>query len=417
MLIPEPLHSTQSYQSASIIIHNSAAFADQLRFCYLEKFTGRLDLRVQISIDTWNLYFYQGILLGASGGTHSIRRWYRYLSQHCPHLFPAPTQGDPHSLSYCSYDTLIKLLAQGKIQQQSIDAIAKGVLVEIFFDLCQQWAQRGAGVKLYMQLKYARLDNPLTEFVALPVNEAWRQATQEWEAWQQAGLEDYSPNQAPQIRDPEKLQQQVLPATYRTLTTMMDGCQPLRDLAIQSHNHLLTLTKSLVPYLQQNLIYLRDVRDLPTPAPTIRTIRPPSEQISAIPKTVVPPVLVNSAAPLIAYIDDHPKEGQKMHHILTQIGYRFLHIQDPLQALPLLLEHKPNLIFLDLVMPIVNGYETCAQVRRISKFKDTPIIILTSNDGIVDRVRAKIVGSTGFLAKPIEFDKVQTVLQKYLLSY
>jgi len=103
-----------------------------------------------------------------------------------------------------------------------------------------------------------------------------------------------------------------------------------------------------------------------------------------------------------------------MSHILTQAGYGFLNIQDPVKALPLLLEHKPNLIFLDLVMPIANGYEICSQIRRISAFKDTPVIILTSNDGIVDRVRAKLVGSSGFLAKPINSEKVLTTLQRYL---
>jgi chemotaxis family two-component system response regulator PixG len=86
------------------------------------------------------------------------------------------------------------------------------------------------------------------------------------------------------------------------------------------------------------------------------------------------------------------------------------------QALPLLLEHKPDLIFLDLVMPITNGYEICSQIRRISVFQDTPVIILTSNDGIVDRVRAKMVGSSGFLAKPIGREKVLTILHKYLAA-
>jgi chemotaxis family two-component system response regulator PixG len=105
-----------------------------------------------------------------------------------------------------------------------------------------------------------------------------------------------------------------------------------------------------------------------------------------------------------------------MSRILTQAGYRFINIQDPVKALPILLEHKPALIFLDLIMPITNGYEICGQIRRTSVFKDTPVIILTSNDGIVDRVRAKMVGSSGFLAKPIESEKVLKVLQRHLAA-
>ena len=85
-----------------------------------------------------------------------------------------------------------------------------------------------------------------------------------------------------------------------------------------------------------------------------------------------------------------------------------------MQALPLLLQHKPDAIFLDLVMPVANGYEICAQIRRISLFKNTPVIILTGNDGIVDRVRAKIVGATDFLPKPILAQKVLAALLKHL---
>jgi len=80
----------------------------------------------------------------------------------------------------------------------------------------------------------------------------------------------------------------------------------------------------------------------------------------------------------------------------------------------MLLEQRLSLIFLDLVMPIANGYEICAQIRRTSIFKDMPVIIVTGNDGIVDRVRAKIVRSTDFLAKPIDTNKVLTILQKYI---
>ena len=59
----------------------------------------------------------------------------------------------------------------------------------------------------------------------------------------------------------------------------------------------------------------------------------------------------------------------------------------------------------DLVMPIANGYEVCSQIRRISSLKEIPVIIVTSNDGIADRVRARLVGASGFLGKPIDPDK------------
>jgi two-component system, chemotaxis family, response regulator PixG len=96
------------------------------------------------------------------------------------------------------------------------------------------------------------------------------------------------------------------------------------------------------------------------------------------------------------------------------LGYQYSNIPDPLQALPLLIEYKPKLIFLDLVMPIANGYEVCAQIRRISALKEIPVIIVTSNDGIADRVRARLVGASGFLGKPIQHKKVAKVIKKHL---
>lgn len=128
---------------------------------------------------------------------------------------------------------------------------------------------------------------------------------------------------------------------------------------------------------------------------------------------------VNSVKPkkgghLIAYIDDSQSDTQKMSYVLSQAGYEFISVQEPIAALPMLLEHKPSLIFLDLVMPIANGYEICTQIRRVSLLKNTPVIILTSNDGIVDRVRARMAGSSGFLAKPITSEKVLKILKKYL---
>jgi len=122
----------------------------------------------------------------------------------------------------------------------------------------------------------------------------------------------------------------------------------------------------------------------------------------------------NSNGPRIIYIDDSPADSRAMSDVVVSLGYQYTNIPDPLQALPMLLELKPKLIFLDLVMPIANGYEVCAQIRRISAFKEIPVIIVTSNDGIADRVRARLVGASGFLGKPIQHKKVEKVLNKHL---
>lgn len=64
-------------------------------------------------------------------------------------------------------------------------------------------------------------------------------------------------------------------------------------------------------------------------------------------------------------------------------------------------------------MPVANGYELCSQIRKISVLKTTPIVILTGNDSIIDRVRAKVVGATHFICKPIDEAEILEVAQKY----
>jgi two-component system, chemotaxis family, response regulator PixG len=117
---------------------------------------------------------------------------------------------------------------------------------------------------------------------------------------------------------------------------------------------------------------------------------------------------------LIACIDDSPAIGQIMESILSSQGYEVLSILNPLQGISILLERKPDLIFLDLVMPNTNGYELCTFLRKTTSFQETPIIILTGNDGVIDRVRAKLTGASEFLGKPPEPQKVLQMVHKYL---
>ena len=127
----------------------------------------------------------------------------------------------------------------------------------------------------------------------------------------------------------------------------------------------------------------------------------------------VPPQASVTSHPLV-YVDDNPMDSQVMADIVKKAGYSYANISDSLQAIPQLLELKPQLIFIDLVMPMANGYELCAQLRRISVFKKTPIIIVTNNNGIADRLRSKFVGAYDFLHKPIREKRVLRVLQKYV---
>jgi CheY-like chemotaxis protein len=388
--------------------------AKRIQVCSQNKFTGQLDLRLK-ETDTkrWSLFFCLGALIWGYSPVHPIRRCHRQISQHCPQLPIRVVRP-----LYWDYNYLVELVQQGRIQREQMAAIVESNIGEILFDLHQQGTQLpyGSGLKLAAQSMPQKTIDLLIDssLVLIPSDRVWQQAQQDWEAWQQAGLNNCSPNQAPIIWKTEELQRQTSLLAYYNLRAMADGKQTLRDLAVKLKQNLLLLTQSLMPSIRQGLMGLVEVEDVNSSFQPV-TLPNSKPQLAAV-LTSRNQTPSQAQSPLVAYIDDSPNDSRTMSHILTKAGYRFVNIQDPVTALPILLEQKPDLIFLDLVMPVANGYEVCAQIRRVSMFKDTPVIILTSNDGIVDRVRAKMVGSSGFLAKPIDADKVLSVLQKYLVT-
>ena len=119
---------------------------------------------------------------------------------------------------------------------------------------------------------------------------------------------------------------------------------------------------------------------------------------------------------LIACIDDSISACKNLELFLTQQGYRSYGVQDPLKIMTTLIKHKPDLIFLNLLMPMANGYEICQQIRRIPSLQDVPVVILTEKEGLFDRMRAKVIGANEFLSKPVAHADIQRVLGKYLES-
>jgi len=170
---------------------------------------------------------------------------------------------------------------------------------------------------------------------------------------------------------------------------------------VQMKRQAVEVTRSLLPFIQLGVIELIEIPDLAAPVSPAIPLAPPAQAVQG---------------PLIACVDDSPLVCQTMEQILTGAGYQFVAVQDSLRAIATLLSRKPALIFLDLVMPNTNGYEICSQLRKVSAFRDTPIIILTGNDGIIDRVRAKVVGSSDFLSKPVDAETLLSTLRKHLIK-
>jgi chemotaxis family two-component system response regulator PixG len=365
------------------------------------RFSGQLILQ-STSGEQWFFYLYLGRIMYATGGYHAVRRWRRQITLYLPQIAANLSSVqldlasiDPQDLKLCwEYQLLCLWVEQQKVTREQSARLIRATIVEVLFDITQ-----------VMEISCDLRQNNLlsTRLVLIDADQVIAESQQLWHNWQVAKIADRSPNSAPIIRQAEQLQQRTSPQVYQTLKQLLDGNQSLRDLSVRMKRDVLSVTTSLLPYLQLGLVELVKIPDLPPP------ITPPAMGVVANPD--VP------SGPLIACIDDSPLMCQTMEKILTASNYQFVGINDPLRAIAILLTRKPELIFLDLVMPNANGYEICGQLRRLSIFRNTPIVILTGNDGIVDRVRAKMVGSTDFLGKPVDPDTVLHTIRKYLKQH
>ncbi|MEH2422957.1 MAG: response regulator [Nostoc sp.] len=116
----------------------------------------------------------------------------------------------------------------------------------------------------------------------------------------------------------------------------------------------------------------------------------------------------------IACIDDSQTVLNSIKHFLDENTFSVVMINDPVKALMQILRSKPDLILLDVEMPSLDGYELCSLLRKHSAFKNTPIIMVTGRTGFIDRAKAKIVRSSGYLTKPFTQSELLKMVFKHL---
>ena len=366
---------------------------NEFKRCIQIQYNGQLNIK-SAKGRQWAFYYRLGRIVWATGADHPFRRWRRNMAQYCPDIDinKIRCRDEDIAINYWDYQLLDILYKRQKVQREKIHAIVESTIAELFFDLAQELdvtpvtCSRSQEIILEMPMSFTNADMSI------------KQMQDAWSIWSQAGLANISPNLAPVLRRPEQLQQMVNPSVYKNFVSLINGQFTLRELGIRMKQDVMPVTRSLLPYILKGIIELVAVPDLPLTVESSSSTKQPRSQTS----------------PLVVCVDDSPQVCKILEEIMTHHGLRFIKVQDPVQALPIIIQHKPDLIFLDLIMPIASGYEICTQLRRISAFAQTPIIILTGNDGLVDRVRAKVVGSTDFISKPIVADRVMNVVRKHL---
>jgi two-component system, chemotaxis family, response regulator PixG len=354
----------------------------------------------------WHIHLYLGRLLWVIDRPARLRRWQRFLRLYpvltSPQVVPIAEHCETDSWEYLTILELVKLGFMGReLAIEIIQAYSLECLFDILFKIedirAISWLEAESDIR-----------QPITAFDSISTLIKAQQAIKTWNS---QGLSQYSPNDIPQISDLAALHAQMTPNTYQSMSLLLTQNLSLRELAAVVKQPVQSLSLNLLIYIDQQAIEIRDADSAPKPlqAQSLQAQSPQTQSLQVQP----PPAEPSHYS--IFCVDDNVKTCEQLGQVVTGAGHRYTSLQDPIHAIPLLLETQPDLIFLDLIMPITSGYELCAQIRRISTFRTTPILILTGNDGIVDRVRAKVVGATDYLTKPVAPDKLLAAIDRHLV--
>jgi len=126
---------------------------------------------------------------------------------------------------------------------------------------------------------------------------------------------------------------------------------------------------------------------------------------------------VSAAAPgpiKVLVIDDSNTIRRSAEMFLRQAGFEVILAEDGFDALAKISDHQPRVIFVDIMMPRLDGYQTCALIKQNPNLKSTPVIMLSSKDGVFDRARGRLAGSDRYLTKPFTREALIETVNEYV---
>jgi two-component system, chemotaxis family, response regulator PixG len=382
----------------------------------LSFFNGRLVVNTPDRERSWVFSFHLGRLNWTAGSDYRPDWWRRHLGSAATRIGSQDLQllsneQQPEMISV----TLNSLLTSQQLERKALREITARMFEEALFDViqCSYSSNRPLDYEYFYNTQEASLNGQSLPLLA--TQPCLDKAREKWGKWQTAGLAELSVNRQLQQID-EEYAAALLTVKQKQLLPLIQRGYTLREIAHSTRQPLQGIATELVPLFQRGMVEAASGIDVLSMIDTI--VQPQGLGRDSLVffndfEDISEDVTIEYQ-PLVACIDDSEIVHYHMGKILTQHGYRLTSVHDPVFTIPSLLTAKPDLIFLDLIMPKLNGYEVCAQIRKTPSLKDTPIIILTGKDGVVDKLRSRLVGSNDFLSKPIMPEEVLRMLFYYL---
>lgn len=223
------------------------------------------------------------------------------------------------------------------------------------------------------------------------------------QAWHALAPAIMSPYQCPKLAPQSGAHQKYAAAQIQKLQKILRGFS-FRHLGVLLNLDELKLAQNLHPLIQDKVVVVSDPAAPFNQLPKLdgqTTKQAPATQPKASPQlNGLDKISVAQKQHTIACIDDSPSILNTINRYLQGQDVSVVMIDDPVKALVQIIRAKPDLILLDVGMPWVDGYELCRLIRKNSRFKKTPVVMVTGNTGLIDRAKAKVSGATDYMTKP-----------------
>jgi two-component system, chemotaxis family, response regulator PixG len=393
---------------------------DQLKFCRDKRFTGKL-CAINLNGDSvdsleghcWNIYFYRGRLTGDSAGVHPLRRLRRQFSEQRIDL---PEQIEHNVLNSLSINNLSfcaigDLLANRYLDREQAEGILMGSLIEVIFDILhyEMIAHLGNKPQLSYILESDLLQESNVPAILMKPETLVETAIAQFKSWQSSGLIKYSPHLSPKIEDLDLLQEIVPVRTYQKIILLLEEDRTLRDIAVKIDEDVKILTNSLLGMCKKNVLSLRRTTDIELMEKSLST---------DIKEVGINDFFIDGSATsalfskkLVAHISQNTSESSAIKNVMEKAGHEYLNLKESTEALIAFLKCSPDLILLDGSSSGFNTQDFCERLRRTGKFKTTPIVVLSKNDSIIERLRSS---SVDYVTKPLSQQKIFSIMNKYI---
>lgn len=340
---------------------------------------------------SWFVFFLNGQIIYATRSDIQTERLLDHLHRYHLHLQPEDLlpQGE-NKVHVPEYGCLWALLERHFITPAQGRSIIRNLIYETLFDL----------LGLHQGAFIFEMGSPLSpQLMPLEISPMILKVAKQVQEWKQFHPLVLSPEQC-LVQGDLDLQSESYynDELLQVLIQWLDGQHSLRRIARYLHRDIVSVTQSIYPYLQKGMIQVLPLETDPLPSSPRFTLG------TELPKR----------PPRIVCIDDSLTLRQSVEAYLSEQGYEVTGLGNPLKAVGLVFQLKPNLILCDIAMPEIDGYEICSMLRHSTLFRQIPIVMLTGKEGFIDRVRARMVGATDYLTKPFSDQELLMLVEKYV---